>query len=67
MRQLVAGDRPPEDIVREVYLTTLSREPSARELQSAVAAFGATGATRETATEDVFWAVLNSPEFIFNH
>lgn len=67
VRQLAAGDRPPEEIVREVYLTTLNREPSARELQSAVAAFGVTGATRETATEDVFWAVLNSPEFIFNH
>jgi hypothetical protein len=67
VRQLVAGNRPPEDIVREVYLTTLSREPSARELQTAVASFSAAGVTRETATEDVFWAVLNSPEFIFNH
>lgn len=67
VRRLAAGDQPPEEVVREAYLTTLNREPSPRELQLAVAAFAAAGSTREMATEDVFWALLNSPEFILNH
>ncbi|MBN8249480.1 MAG: DUF1553 domain-containing protein, partial [Verrucomicrobia bacterium] len=67
VRRLAAGHQPPEDVVREAYLTTLNRDPSPRELESAVASFTAEGATRETATEDVFWALLNSPEFILNH
>jgi hypothetical protein len=53
--------------VTELYLTTLSRPPTEQELQIATAAFSAPEATRQNATEDVFWALLNSPEFELNH
>jgi hypothetical protein len=36
-------------------------------MQIATAAFTAPDATRQSATEDVFWALLNSAEFVFNH
>jgi hypothetical protein len=67
VRRLADGKQPPAEVVTELYLTTLGRPPAAEELQVAVAAFTAPDATRQTATEDVFWALLNSPEFVFNH
>ncbi len=67
VRKLAEGARPPPEVVHELYLSTLGRPPTTAELQVATAAFSAKNATRQTATEDVFWALLNSPEFVFNH
>jgi mono/diheme cytochrome c family protein len=66
-RQLADSTKSPEEIVTELYLVTFSRPPSDEELKMAAAVFSATGATRQTATEDVFWSLLNSAEFVFNH
>ncbi len=67
VRRLATGGLPPEQIVTELYLSTLSRLPDPSELAAAVRPFSAPGATRQTASEDVLWALLNSPEFVFNH
>ncbi len=67
VRRLAEGKLPPAEVVTELYLTTLGRPPAPDELKVAVATFAAPDATRQTATEDVFWALLNSPEFVFNH
>jgi len=66
-RKLAASDKSPAEIVTELYLTSLSRPPTEDELRIATDAFSAPDATRQTATEDVFWALLNSAEFVFNH
>ena len=63
---LAESGSDPAGIVSQLYLSTLSRRPTARELETACAAFEAKGATRKTAAEDVFWALVNSPEFLFN-
>jgi WD40 repeat protein len=65
--KLAESGKPPSEIVTELYLTTLSRPPTDEESQIATAAFNAPDATRQSATEDVFWALLNSAEFVFNH
>jgi len=65
--QLADSAKSPGEIVTELYLATLSRPPTDEELKLAVAAFAKENATRQTATEDVFWALLNSAEFVFNH
>jgi len=67
VRKLTEGGAAPAEIVRELYLAALSRMPSAEEIERAVAAFSAADATRQTAAEDVLWALLNSAEFVFNH
>ena len=66
-RQLAESSRTPAAIVDELYLLTLNRPPTERERKAALEAFAAPGASRQTATEDIFWALLNSAEFVFNH
>jgi len=65
--KLAAGDSPPESVVEEIFLATLSRPPGPEELKIAVAAFLTPGATQQTACEDLLWALINSPEFALNH
>ncbi len=53
-------------IVTELYLRALARSPSDEELNGLLE--GATGGeNRKAELEDVFWAILNSREFVFNH
>ena len=65
--RLATSDRTPDKIVEELYLATYNRLPTAEERSIATAAFAAKDATRQTAAEDVLWALLNSAEFVFNH
>lgn len=64
-RLLAAGKTPPE-VVAELYLRCLSRQPTADEA-AAIAEQLAGAADPRAALEDVFWALLNSREFVFNH
>lgn len=67
VKQLAAGERPPAEIVTEFYLAAFSRPPTETELARATAAFAEGADKRQEAAEDVLWALLNSPEFVFNH
>jgi hypothetical protein len=67
VHRLATGELPPAEVVTELYLACYSRRPTDEELTLASAAFSTPGATRRTATEDIFWALLNSAEFVFNH
>jgi WD40 repeat protein len=64
---LAASQLEPREIVEELYLAAYCRLPTAEELQVAVATFSREGATRQSATEDLLWALLNSAEFVLNH
>lgn len=67
VRRLAESDLSPEQIIAELYLCTLSREPTQAELELMLQAFSEEGVERQAAVEDVMWALLNSKEFIFNH
>ncbi len=55
-------------VVDELYVKCLSRKPTATEKANLLAAVnGEEDKNKQTALEDVFWALLNSKEFIFNH
>ncbi|NUQ47757.1 MAG: DUF1553 domain-containing protein, partial [Phycisphaerae bacterium] len=64
-KQLAAGTTP-EAIIEDLYLTALTRKPTAAEMAHLVAALSAADNPRQ-GLEDVYWAVLNSKEFVFNH
>jgi hypothetical protein len=59
----------PADKVEALFLATLSRKPRAEESERLVKYINDGGAAKDKkkALADVFWALLNSPEFILNH
>lgn len=62
---LAASKKSPAEIVEELYLLVYSRFPTAVETKNATAIFAKKGASRRTATEDLLWAMMNTPEFVF--
>jgi hypothetical protein len=64
--KLAASEMPPEKIVEELYLLCYGRLPDADEIALGLQVLAAAGATRRQATEDLLWALINTPEFVFN-
>ena len=66
---LAAENQSPQEIIRQLYLRTLSREPTATELAKLLPAVaeGKNPAEQRSILNDIFWALLNSKEFMFNH
>ena len=62
-----SGELSEAQIIDELYLLCYSRLPSEEEKAIAIQQFTLPGATRQTAGEDVLWALINSAEFVFNH
>ena len=58
-----------DDRVEAMYLATLSRKPNGQELKrlGEYIASGGPDNNKNKAYSDVFWALLNSSEFLFNH
>ena len=63
---LAASKKTPAEIVEELYLLAYCRLPTDTEKQTAMKRFEKMGATRRTAAEDLLWALINTPEFVFN-
>ncbi|QBG46390.1 DUF1553 domain-containing protein [Verrucomicrobia bacterium S94] len=59
--------KKPEEAVEQMYLTILSRYPTAKETNAAIAYIRESGLNRYDASVDLVWALLNSKEFIFRH
>jgi hypothetical protein len=57
----------PTDKIYYLYLAGLSRKPNRTELELANALLMARRGSTVAALQDVWWAVLNSNEFIINH
>lgn len=62
--KLVASDAVPQAIVEELYLATYARLPTADELNTVLPWFADPRGTRRAA-EDLLWALINTPEFLF--
>ena len=66
VKRLIETRKFPEERVVELYLRTLSRMPTQSELDKLLPLFGE-GTNLEQSLGDLFWALLNSREFLFNH
>jgi hypothetical protein len=64
--KLIATKKFPEERVTELYVRALSRKPTRAELDKLMPTLGE-GANQPRMLEDIFWALLNSREFLFNH
>ena len=63
--KLVAAKADDKTIVGDVYLAVICRPPTEAELKQGVAYLAGVG-NRSEAAQDLMWALVNSPAFLFN-
>lgn len=64
----LADNAPPERIVEDLYLSALTRLPTAQERSALSAAISAAPPEeKRPVIEDIYWSVLTSREFLFQH
>lgn len=63
--ELAASERTPAEIVLELYLSIYSRRPTAEELAAVTPLYENQESNRRKLTEDLMWALINTPEFVF--
>jgi hypothetical protein len=64
--KLLEAGKTPQQVADDLYLRSLSRKPTEAETAALNEQLAAAGDAK-AALEDVFWALLNSREFLFNH
>ena len=62
----ILSGRADRDLLTELYLSSLSRPPSAAELESGVQYLQGAGG-RAARAQDLLWALVNSKAFLYNH
>jgi hypothetical protein len=60
------ANKTPREIVQDLYLRTFNRQPTEDELVKLEPHWGVTE-EQPKVYADVFWALLNAKEFMFNH
>ena len=65
--RLLEQKQTPQQILEELYLRSLSRKPTADEQARLGETLAQAAQAPREILEDVFWALLNSREFLFNH
>lgn len=66
LKTLLDQKLTPPQVVEQLYITCLTRKPTEQELAALTPLF-AEGNDVNRSLEDVFWALMNSREFLFNH
>jgi hypothetical protein len=75
LKAIIDSGKPPREIITQLYLTILSRFPTAEEMRAAeeygqavTAKGGRQGAgKRRDDWVDITWALINSSEFLYRH
>jgi hypothetical protein len=66
LQQLVNSSETPESALEKLFILALSRKPTSEEISELRLLIGS-GAKDVAIYEDIFWSLLNSTEFAFNH
>jgi hypothetical protein len=66
VKTLLQRGKTPDQIITDLYLRCLSREPTPEEVAK-LKTFFKDGAPPAPVLNDVFWSLLNAKEFVFNH
>jgi hypothetical protein len=66
IKKLLAEGRTPEQVIESLYIRCLTRQPTSEESQKLLGVV-AQAPNAQAGLEDVFWALLNAREFVFNH
>ncbi|MBI4583868.1 MAG: DUF1553 domain-containing protein, partial [Planctomycetes bacterium] len=68
LERLLTAGAPGEKIIEEAYLSALSRFPTRAETEKLLEVLSQAGAgEQKTVYQDLFWSLLCSKEFLFNH
>jgi hypothetical protein len=62
-----AGDHDLNKLADKIYLTLLSRTPTADEIAALKAHMTSSYSSGRELAADIVWALINQPEFYFNH
>ncbi len=66
VKALLDAGKTPEEAIDAIYIRCLARRPTPEESQRLGALVGQ-APNPQQGLEDIFWAMLNSREFLFNH
>ena len=66
IQQMLAAGKTPVQVIDSLYIRSFCRRPTPTELERLQATVAA-AENPQVGLEDVFWAILNSREFMFNH
>jgi hypothetical protein len=66
VKSLLKRGETPDQVIADLYLRCLSREPTTNETAK-LQGFFKKDAAPEPVLNDVFWSLLNAKEFVFNH
>jgi hypothetical protein len=67
LKTLSTSEMPFDKKVEHLFLSALSRQPNAREVRAANTILTRSNKDQAAALEDIWWAILNSNEFILDH
>jgi hypothetical protein len=65
--EMFKNQKSPTDMVVDLYVRCLGRMPTQGEMGSLQAQIAQAGNDKQKVMVDLFWALLNSQEFMFNH
>jgi len=65
--KMIQEKKSDRDIVEDLFLRVFGRMPKEKEWSAVQQAISGDAGARQQVLEDLFWALLNSKEFYFNH